>query len=66
MELLHAQDFSGLNFDGEFQGATPNMDRGLLLDKLGLNFEKDRNLPATPRTLANRVEILQNVLAKVK
>jgi hypothetical protein len=58
MELLHAQDFSGLNFDGEFQGATPNMDRGVLLDKLGLNFEKDRNLPATPRTLANRVEIL--------
>jgi len=42
------------------------MDRGLLLDKLGLNFERDRNLPATPRTLANRVELLSNVLAKVK
>lgn len=37
-----------------------------MLDKLNLNFDRDRNLPATPRTLAHRVEILQNVLQKVK
>ena len=42
------------------------MDRGALMNKLNLDFERDRNLPATPRTLANRVEILQNVLATVK
>jgi hypothetical protein len=57
MELLHAQDFSG-NLDGDFTGATPNMNRGAQMDKLNLDFDRDRNLPATPRTLANRVEIL--------
>ena len=36
------------------------------MNKLNLDFERDRNLPATPRTLANRVEMLQNVLATVK
>jgi hypothetical protein len=65
MELLQAQDFSGV-YDGEYLGATPNLDRGTLLNKLSLDFERDRNLPATPRTLANRIEILQNVLATVK
>ena len=37
-----------------------------MIDKLNLNFERDRNLPATPRTLANREEILQNILKIVK
>ena len=67
MELLGHESFPGGKFDDdEYLGAQPNKSKGAAFNKLQLDFDRDTILPATPRTLKRRVDLLQMVLKTVK
>ena len=67
MELLGHESFPGGRFDDdEYLGAQPNRSKGAAFNKLQLDFNRDSILPATPRTLKRRVDLLQMVLRTVK